>query len=203
MVTEISEERIAGVQNALFEELSIENVGLAASFSVNPSSCGNSDFYKEYLLFNAISDQNSGRNTTHLFIDKDANRIMGFVSLRASSLLKQKDGGKYLGDPALEVSVLAVDQEYERRGVGSALIDFVLSEVVELHEHFLGIQYVILAADEKAIGFYKKMGFSSFADYWEGIPKDNWSLECDPMFMELDFESGSVQVFYDELDDEE
>lgn len=203
MVAEISEERIVGVQNALFEKLSIENVGLAAGFSVNPSSCGNSDFYREYLLYNAISDQNSGRNTTHLFIDKDANRIMGFVSLRASSLLKQRDGGKYLGAPALEVSVLAVDREYERRGVGSALIDFVLSEVAELHEHFLGIQYIILAADEKAIGFYEKMGFTLFANYWEGIPKDNWSLDCDPMFMELDFESGNTQTFFDDTDDEE
>lgn len=203
MIAEISEERIVGVKNAVFEKLTRENVGLAAKFSVNPSSCENSDFYTQYLLFSAMTDQNAGRNTTHLFIDRDAERIMGFVSLRASSLLKQHDNGVMIGDPALEVSVLAVDQSYERRGVGTALIDFVLAETVDLHENHLGLQYVTLAADSKAVEFYRKMGFGVLAEHWEGIPKDNWSVNCVPMFMELDFEFGSAPIFYDDSDDDE
>lgn len=201
MIAEISKTQIIGVDNSLFEKLTKDNVGLAVNFSVNPSSCGNSDFYQQYLLYSAISDQNSGRNTTHLFIDQDNDRIMGFVSLRASSLLKRKDGGAVIGDPALEVSVLAVDKDYERRGVGSTLIDFILSEVVELHENHIGMQYIVLAADQKAIGFYKRMGFAPLADYWEGIPKDQWSVDCEPMFMELDFEIANNQPFFE--DDEE
>ena len=76
------------IENAHFAVIDKENVGLAGSFSVNPSSCENSEFYKEYLQFSAIGDLQTGRNTTHLFIDEDENRIMGFVSLRASALVR-------------------------------------------------------------------------------------------------------------------
>lgn len=194
---------IVGVNEAYFDRVNSGNVGLAASFSVNPSSCENSTFYKQYLQFSSLMDQRSGRNTTHLFIDNTANRIMGFVSLRASSIISQGEGNVMLGEPALEISMLAVDKDYERRGVGSSLIDFALSEAAELHNSHIGVRYIILAADPMAVNFYKKMGFVPMEDRWSHMPKENWSAHCAPMVLELDYESEYNESFIDDSDDDD
>lgn len=194
---------IKDVKSAYFSIVDTKNIGLAESFSVNPSSCENSGFYREYLQLTAISDLYSGENTTHLFIDEEVNRIMGFVSLRASSVISQRDDGLMEGSPALEVMVLAVNQEYERRGVGSALIDYIIALADELHKNNIGIQYIVLAADKLAVGFYEKMGFVHLEDRWYKIPKETWSSNCVPMVMSLNFEKDYIISFADDDDDED
>jgi len=193
---------IVGVNNADFQIVNSENIGLAGQFSVNPSSCENSNFYKDYLMFNALLDGRSGRNTTHLFIDTEANRIMGFISLRASSIIYHDEKSTPIGEPALEIAVLAVDQDYERRGVGSALIDFALSEASVLHQKHLGVRYIILAADSLAVNFYRKMLFSPMEELWEHyMPKDGQNNTCVPMVLKLDFEFEGIERYPDEDED--
>jgi GNAT superfamily N-acetyltransferase len=191
------------VENAFFSVIDKENIGLTGAFSVNPSSCENSEFYREYLQYTALSDLHAGKNTTHVFIDEDANRIMGFVSLRASAIISQGEGGSMTGSPALEVSVLAVDKDYEGQKVGTALIDYVIYQSKELREQYMGLQYIILAADRKAVGFYERMGFESIENRWNQMPKENWSVECAPMFFDLDFEKDYMISYASNDDDDE
>ncbi len=188
--------------NAHFEVFNKDIAGLAGSFTVNPDSCENSNFYGEFLRYSALSDQAAGRSTTHVFIDDNQNKIMGFISLRANSILSIEDNGTILGDPALEISVLAVAQEYEGRGVGTALIDFALSEAAYLHEKHMGIKNIVLVADPKAIGFYIKNDFLEMSReaFEQHLPKENWNQNCVPMRMELSFEH--YESFAD-LDDDE
>lgn len=188
--------------HAHFEVFNKNLAGLTSSFTVNPDSCENSGFYSEFLCYSALSDQVAGRSTTHVFIDDDQNKIMGFISLRANSILSIEDDGTILGDPALEISVLAVAQEYEGRGVGTALIDFALSEAAHLHEMHMGVQNIVLAADPKAIGFYAKNDFQEMSReaFEQHFPKENWNQNCVPMRMELSFEN--FESFAD-LDDDE
>lgn len=192
---------IKDVQNACFTVVNPENIGLAEKFSVNPDSCDNPDFYSSYLRYTAISDLHSGKTTTHLFIDEDAQRVMGYVALRASAIISNSED-HIIGTPALEVFVLAVDKEYERRGVGSALIDYVLTLANELHENVAGLQYIILAADKKAINFYIKVHFSPIENSWDKIPKENWSASCEPMIFKLNFEKKYI-VSYANADDDD
>lgn len=189
-------------ENAYFAVIDKDNVALSSRFAVNPDSCENSAFYRTYLQYSALSDLHAGRNTTHLFIDGDANRIIGFVSLRASAIISSGEGDRMAGIPALEVSVLAVDQDYEGRGAGRALIDYVIAQADELHRNFVGIQYIVLAADKKAVGFYKHMDFVPVECRWNRIPKENWSGDCVPMSLLLDFEKHYV-ISYADDDDEE
>jgi ribosomal protein S18 acetylase RimI-like enzyme len=63
----------------------------------------------------------------------------------------------WTGDPELYVGELAVDPQYEGRGVGRALIDAVTE-----HAEQLGVLTIILdtgAANTNARGFYKRLGF--------------------------------------------
>lgn len=190
------------VENAFFTVVDKENVGLTVNFSVNPLSCENGDFYKEYLQLSALSDLYTGKNTTHLFIDENANRIMGFVSLRASAIISKGDGESMTGIPSLEVSVLAVDKDYEKQGVGRALIDYVVYQADELHKQFIGLQHIVLAADRKAVGFYKHLNFVPIENRWDQISKENWSSDCVPMSLYLDFEKNYTVSYVDEDDDE-
>lgn len=181
---------IKGVTSCEIELLSQENVGLAWQFNVNPESCAHPEFYRNHLIFNALYEKQNGYTTTHLLIDKVENRIMGFVSLRTSSVLTRHESGKTLGDPAIEISVLAVDQDYERRGVGRSLILHAISEAMILHENHLGVRNVILAADAKAVKFYEKMGFSQLDQTWDSdIPRETWNLTCRQMCMRLIFDN--------------
>lgn len=161
---------------------------LVLHFSVNSSSCANSNFYKSYLQLIALSDLKDGRGTTHLCIDAKANRIMGFISLRASSVVIDEDG-RLVGSPAIEISVLAVDSTYEKQGVGRTLIDYAVWKANEMRKRNIGVQYMVLIADPKAIGFYEKMGFEPMPQSRYKSPLETFSADGVPMYFPLNFES--------------
>lgn len=176
------------IDHAHFELWSSKYWGLAWSFQVNPSSCGNPEYFENYIRFCAIGDNQSGLSTTHAFLDDDENQLMGFVSLKLTSVLHEYNGYT-LGDPALEISNLAVSQAYERKGVGSSLIDFVIEQAYTINQQFAGVKYITLAADEKAVGFYEKMEFHKLRDYFE-IPLQQDNKGCIPMFMQMRHDFG-------------
>ena len=101
---------------------------MAWNFSVNPASCENNQFYQDHLRFDALLQQCQGLSTTHALIDDSAQRLMGFVSLRMSSIISRSERGDYMGSPALEIFVLAVAEQYEGRGVGRLLVDWVIRQ---------------------------------------------------------------------------
>lgn len=195
--------QIKDIESAYIELLNECNVGLAEYFSVNPLYCTNEDFYKQYLQFNAIFDMHSGNTATHVFVDKKANRIMGYISLRANSIVSKDDKSMITGKPSLEISVLAVDKDYEHQGVGTVLMAKALEIASTLHEKYIGVKHLILAADPNAVGFYEKMGFRKMASQWEQIPAESFSGTCVPMCRDLAFELENLESFVDETEDDE
>ena len=165
-----------------------ELAGLAFSFKVNPASCGNPEHFENYIRFCAITDNGSGYAKTHVALDERSHCILGFVTLKATALLFDDSdaGGKTIqsGYPALEVVNLAVAQDYERMGVGRALVDFALTTADTLCDQYIGVRYIVLAADSKAQGFYEHMGFGPIEEYRE-MPIDRQSSDCVPMMTQI------------------
>ena len=89
-----------------------------------------------------------------------------------------------IGDFALEIAELAVDERYERKGVGTELVNIALGAADFLRQHWLGIKYIAVCADPSAVGFYEKEGFRSVATLYE-IPRDGWNDNCVPMYIAL------------------
>ena len=177
----------------VLREMASEYIGLAWKFRVSPTSCDNPSHYENFLRLNAISEQSSGRGVTHVLVATNTenniitkeSEIIGFVTLRATSLVDSSDGVLYV-KPSLEIAELAVDQKFERRGYGKVLVDVAIYIANHLNDHFIGIENVVLCADPKAVGFYEnpKIGFGKLEDYYK-ILHDGWNNHCVPMYIKI------------------
>ena len=157
-------------ENSYIEIVNSENIGLARDFRVSPilSDKGETiDYFPDYLNNEALDDKESGQKIAHLFIDKDANQLMGYISLRASSFFYRNEKGRPIGAPALEVSLLAVADKYIRRGVGTVLINYAIAQAMILISKGIGIRHIILASVPDAVDFYAKMKFRCMTEEWE------------------------------------
>ena len=177
----------------VLRKMTSEYTGLAWKFHVNPASCDNPSHYEFFLRLDALADQASGRGVTHLLIDinddsdeiSDQSNIAGFVTLRATSIISSSDGNIFV-KPSLEIAELAVDQQYERRGVGTMLIDIVILMATQLNDSIIGIQNIILCADPKAVGFYEnpRINFGRLENHYD-LPREGWNDDCIPMYIKL------------------
>ncbi len=65
--------------------------------------------------------------------------------------------------PALEIAYLAVDERYERRGIGTVIVEAIVRKAQE--QKFAGCQFLTVEAlktkEYSAIGFWSKCGFTS------------------------------------------
>ena len=127
---------------------------------------------------------------THVFIDENEEtqekKIAGYITLRSSSLIMDSGENYKLGYPALEISELAVDQDYEGRNLGTDMVKFAINEATELNEETVGVQYVILCADPQSVGFYANdnLGFKELPTYKQ-IPREYRNKDCVPMVLKV------------------
>ncbi len=176
-----------------FQKMCKEYAGLAWKFHVSPASCDNPGHYEEFLRLNALSEQEAGRGVTHILTDngkhedisnKDS-KIVGFITLRATSLAYSVGNNGYVM-PALEIAELAVDREYEGHGYGTQLVEIAILIATQLNDEVVGFQNVVLCADPRAVGFYERenVGFAKLEDYYE-VLRDGWNDSCIPMYIKL------------------
>ena len=177
----MSEQQIRrlNLSNLTFEKYEAHHVGMAYAFKVNPLSCSNPEHFENYLKLSAIGDNAEGHMTTSVLVDNDGKGIAGYLSLRSSALIIEEST-----EPALEICCLAVNQEYEGNGIGSQLINMAMAIAMQVNEHFIGIRYILLAAEPKAVGFYKKNHFFELEQYYK-MPLERKNEDCVPMMLRL------------------
>ena len=170
-----------------YSQYKSKHAGLAMNFQVNPDSCNNPGHYENYLRFIALTDRRSGKGITHVLINNDDNTstesIVGFVTLRTSSLISEYEN-EISGRAAIEISEIAVDRLYEKKGYGTALLDFVFLLVDDLRDRVVGIEYIVACADSASVLFYEKNDFVRISKHYE-IPREGWNKNCIPMVLRL------------------
>ncbi|MEY8736444.1 GNAT family N-acetyltransferase [Lactobacillus sp. AN1001] len=129
---------------------------------------------------------------TFLMIDKEANRLAGFYSTSIGYLTSMlKDNDDMPGEKQrnyLNLAYFAIDREYQRKGIGSALIKEVFKSTLVV-AYYIGIEMIFLESVDESIGFYEKVGFQlvkgvSPEEYHRnGIP--TWNMNFD-MFIKID-----------------
>lgn len=122
---------------------------------------------------------------THVFLTEQsgAEHISGFITLRASTLMKEHDGIIY-GEPALEISELAVAADRAGAGIGRILVDFAIAKADMLNCEHLGIRYIVVCSDPQSVGFYEKCKFKKLFGAGR-IPREGWNNDCTPMYLQL------------------
>jgi GNAT superfamily N-acetyltransferase len=124
----------------------------------------------------AWNDQIKGISSTTLYYYED--RIVGFYTARCSEIqvrdLSETDVEE-LEKPhctvvsTIEITVFAVHSDFQNQGIGSAMMDVIISETIEL-TRWLGCRYIIVHADEDAVPFYIKKEFVRIeANYYNGL----------------------------------
>lgn len=163
------------------KRLNSDNVGLAWKFHVSPASCNSPEYYENYIRLCASSDYIAGMGVTHLLVDEDnGGALAGYITLRSTSLC----GSEKSVHPAIEIAELAVCSEYERKGVGTALLEVAFKLIEDLRRDSIGIKYVLVCSDPASVDFYKKFEFSELVSVYE-ILRDGWNNNCTPLFMRL------------------
>jgi ribosomal protein S18 acetylase RimI-like enzyme len=165
-----------------------ENVGMSWSFFVDDTRCENPEHYNSYLRYQALTDQNEGLGVTYLYVEHneetEVESIMGYITLRVSSFIKDMGESKKFGYPALEIAELAVDKKYAGRHIGTEMVLDAVNIANELNK-IVSIKYIVLCSDPTAESFYKKLEFVKMSDTWEEVPREHSNVTCVPMYLKL------------------
>ncbi len=159
------------------ERLTDDNIRLIESFSCVESAEELSDYNSkerkriikhsremdDFLRLEAYIDQDNGLNTTHLFIDREKDKLIGFVSLCADSIRldsseKEEMGFSYYTVPAVKIARLAVSNEYKHKGFGHIMIDYCVNISFEMLEK-VGAAFITLDCYEHRLSYYEGIGF--------------------------------------------
>jgi GNAT superfamily N-acetyltransferase len=140
------------------------DVPLAQSFN-----CG-VPALNEWLQKYAWQNHNSGGARVYLSIDQDANQIAGYFCLSAASVdhksapTRVTHGLAKHEIPVALIGRLGVDQHYHGRNLGRFLVLEAFRRVLEVADT-MGVRAVIVVAkDDDAAEFYKRLGFEASID---------------------------------------
>jgi len=159
---------------------------LAADDDRTKFRSGNVELDRFFLRYAGQNQFRHHIGTTYVAVVDDGS-IAGFVTLTASELstgvlpaAKRKRLPQY-PVPALRLARLAVAERAQGRGVGSALLRFVLVLAHRMAADF-GCVGVVVDAKPDAVAFYEKLGFVALQ---VGAGQLGDRPEPQPMFLEI------------------
>lgn len=161
MIRTISEEYLSMINS--FSCIESNEILIRFSAKVRRRIIEHSREMEQFLKSEALSEQENGLNTTHLFIDKDNNKIVAYVSMCNDSIglefnEREELELRYTTIPAVKIARLAVATEYQGCGMGKYLIQFT-AYLGERIREFSGLTFVTLDCYEHRVSFYEKLGF--------------------------------------------
>ena len=118
--------------------------------------------FDDWLKRRARANQASGASRT--FVVGDGENVVGYYALASSSIASNEATGRFRRNmpdpiPVVVLARLAIDQSYQRRGLGRGLVRDASKRVLLAGEE-IGIRGMIVhAISEEAKAFYLGMGF--------------------------------------------
>jgi len=130
-------------------------------------SCGTASLDR-YLREHASQDVKRLVASCFVVVEAATRTLAGYYTLAATSVAVNdlppewvKRLPRYPLLPAALIGRLAVDQRYQGRGIGSALLADAALRV--LRSDMKALALIVEAKDEKAVAFYRLQGFTPFA----------------------------------------
>lgn len=116
----------------------------------------------EWLTRRALANQASGASRTYVVAVE--NRVIAYYALASGSIMNQAAPGRVKRNmpdpiPVMVLGRLAVDQPWQGRGMGSALLRDAILRTLQAAE-VVGIRAILVhALHERAAAFYRHAGF--------------------------------------------
>lgn len=139
--------------------MELEFERLTAEHSLGAFNCGKDDL-NAYFRNQAYADQCIGLSTTTVV--KLGGIIVGFFSSKSTEIEICVDESQNVSYerfwPAIEVTYLIVDKNYQYKGVGTEIIKRIVLEAISVTK-WLGVKYLFLWSVPESLEFYVKLGF--------------------------------------------
>lgn len=117
-----------------------------------------------YLLEDALKDQSKRTSVTHL-LSIGSGEIVGYFTLSTDSLKVDSIGPgitfqsyPYSSIPALKIARLSTNRGYERKGLGTKMVDLSFRYLFEV-TRYAGCRVMTVDSKKGSEGFYEKCGF--------------------------------------------
>jgi GNAT superfamily N-acetyltransferase len=163
------------IENLSFRELHPDD-------KVNSFSLGKKEHLplKIFLKKDALNFHLLNIAKTYVLADEPPSQIGGYITLMCSELVldnhqrpqENKRLKRYDAFPAIKLARLAVDKDFQGKGLGILLIDNAISIVKNHIMPNAGCRFLTVDAKPDAINFYEKAGFS-FLDVPENKENQN------------------------------
>ena len=134
---------------------------LSTNHDTGDFDCGD-ETLNHWLKHLAVRNQREGSSRT--WVVTDGARVVAYYASSAAVLTRAEATGRTARNqpdplPAMLLGRLAVDREYQGRGLAAAPLNHFLLKVLEVAEH-TGVRIALVhAANDTAAGFYRRYGF--------------------------------------------
>lgn len=157
--------------------------------SVDDFCCGKMDILDQYIQGEAFQHNREGDGNTFLLLLNDTDIIIGYYTLRASSL--KIDSELW---PVIELSRFAIHQDYQRKHLGTLIMYTFIYYKILLISKLAGVKGILVFSDEDAIKFYKSVGFCEFGNQKTIILEDGFRDKCQSMILKIDEEFEKISI---------
>ncbi|KOA94037.1 hypothetical protein [Clostridium botulinum] len=182
----------------LAETIEFDYINTETKKLFNDFDCGHEGI-NNFLFQKAEEFDKLGFGVTHLAIDTNKNKIVGFYTLRNSSLLYNLNSNNTIqnfgirGMPSVEIYMFAVDVHYHSVKYNNKYntSDFLMLNVISNMDYvteYSESKFLILNSVEKAINFYIRNKFLPFDKNFMKYINDDKSINIDiphPMYRKL------------------
>ncbi len=163
----------------ILQELKIEVISEKHLNSISNFNCYEQEL-TNFLKEDSLENQKQGISKTYLFFKE--NNLVGYVTLLTDTLrlegelrefFKNKDI-LYKTLPAIKIGRLAVDNNFQKQGVGKAILKYSVHLTFKISQNYVGCRFLILDAKRNqdhlkdSVHFYKKFGFKTLKERYKG-----------------------------------
>ena len=167
----MAEERISR-ENLDIELISEKHKSLLETFKTDNTEL------RQFLIDDAISNQEMGISYTYLWFYKKNNELVAYITLLADAIRVHgtrlgrsflDKGVDYKTLPAMKIGKLCVHKAYRGCGIGTLTTDFAMKKLLAINENeCIGCRFLIADAKKDAVHFYKKMHFEILKEREKG-----------------------------------
>jgi ribosomal protein S18 acetylase RimI-like enzyme len=127
---------------------------------------------KAFLRREAIKYEKAFLARTHVLVDEQdkerRGRVWGYITLAACDVqtteqnCPEEEAGwnRKFAIPAVKLARLAVDKNLQGKGLGTHLVDWAMSLILDHVGSRIGCRLLVTDAKRQSIGFYEKLGFT-------------------------------------------